>query len=79
MHKEDDVKENIDVLPLDTHKLSRFSNKSIDYAQKMYKAFGKDQVFGRRAVQQITGVRATRVSALLKTLLELEVIKLAYD
>lgn len=43
MHKEDDVKENIDVLPLNTHKLSRFSNKSIDYAQKMYKAFGNNQ------------------------------------
>lgn len=41
----------------------------------MYKTFGNNQVFGRTAVQQVTGLGTTRASALLKTLLEMEVIK----
>lgn len=67
-------KVNIDVLSIYTNALSGFSSKIISHIQKMYHAFGKDKVFGRTDIQQVTALGATRASALLKMLAEAKVI-----
>lgn len=67
-------KADIGVLKECGSQLLPFSIKMIGHIQKMYKAFGRDKVFGRADVQAATGLKHTRASELLSALAEAGII-----
>lgn len=50
------------------------SEKTINHAIEIYKKYGKDIYFGRAMVEEVTGLRSSGASKLLKTLLDSDVI-----
>lgn len=51
------------------------SDKTIAHALLLYDKFGRDQIFGRNIVEEVTGLRSTRASELIGLLLESEIIE----
>lgn len=51
------------------------SDKTIAHALLLYDKFGRDQIFGRSIVEEVTGLRSTRASELIGLLLESEIIE----
>ena len=68
-------KSDIDSLRMYATKLVDFSAKTVGYIEKMYSAFGKEQIFGRSDMLAVTGLGKSRASELLKLLVERKVIK----
>lgn len=68
-------KENIAVSEIYGFALMEMPKKTIEYIQKMFTEFGTETVFGRSDVQKITGLGATRTSALLKNMLQTQIIE----
>ena len=50
------------------------SEKRIDYALELFSKCGKKEYFGRTIVEDITGLKSTRASELIKLLVDSEVI-----
>ena len=50
------------------------SEKTINHALKLYTKCGKNEYFGRTIVEDITGLKSTRASELIKLLVDREVI-----
>jgi len=50
------------------------SEKTINHAIEIYKKYGKDIYFGRAMVEEVTGLKSSGASKLLKTLLDSDVI-----
>ena len=48
--------------------------KTIKYVMTLYDKFGRDKIFGRTMVESETGLKKTRVSEILKLLLENDII-----
>lgn len=68
-------KANIDVSDIYGVVLKKMPNKTVEYIQKMFEEFGTEAVFGRSDMQKITGLGATRASALLKNMLQTQIIE----
>ena len=51
------------------------SEKTIRYVIALFEKYGREQIFGRACVEEITGLKSTRASELLKMLLENQVIE----
>ena len=50
------------------------SEKTIDHALELFSKCGKKEYFGRTIVEDITGLKSTRASELIKLLVDSEVI-----
>ena len=50
------------------------SEKTIHYALELFSKCGKEEYFGRTIVENITGLKSTRASELIKLLVDSEVI-----
>ena len=50
------------------------SEKTINHALKLFLKCGKNEYFGRTKVEDITGLKSTRASELIKLLVDSEVI-----
>ena len=50
------------------------SEKTIHYALELFSKCGKEEYFGRTIVEDITGLKSTRASELIKLLLDSKVI-----
>ena len=51
------------------------SEKTIDHILVLFEQYGKAQIFGRSCVEDITGLKSTRSSELIKLLLENQIIE----
>ncbi len=74
------IKANIGVEEADIrNKLLTFSDmiseKTIEHALRLFSKCGKKEYFGRTIVEDITGLKSTRASELIKILVDSEVIK----
>ena len=50
------------------------SEKTIHYALELFVRYGKEKYFGRAIVEEVTGLKSTRASELIKLLVDSEVI-----
>ena len=50
------------------------SEKTIDHALELFSKCGKKEYFGRTIVEDITGLKSTRASELIKLLVDSEII-----
>lgn len=50
------------------------SEKTIDYALELFLKCGQEEYFGRTIVEDITGLKSTRVFELIKILVDSDVI-----
>ena len=50
-------------------------SKTRNHIEKLYGEFGTDKIFGRSMVEQITGLKSTRASELIKMMLDNDIIK----
>lgn len=57
-----------------THHSEIFFEKTIDHIMILYKKYGQDLFFGRSCVEEITGLKSSRASELLKLMLESGII-----
>lgn len=55
--------------------LGRVSQKTLDHAMHLYDAFGNESYFGRTNVEQITGLKHSGASKLIKLLLDNKIIE----
>ena len=69
-------KANIDISDIYGFVIDEMSKKTVEYIQKMFIDFGTETVFGRSDMQKITGLGATRASALLKNMLQTQIIEI---
>lgn len=51
------------------------SEKTIRHVIVLYEKYGREQIFGRACVEEITGLKSTRASEFLKIFLENQVIE----
>ena len=56
-------------------KISGISKKTIQHIEQLCDAFDKNEIFGRARVEEVTGLKSTRASLLLKELLERNIIQ----
>lgn len=68
-------KANIDISEIYGVAIDEMPKKTVEYIQKMFIDFGIETVFGRSDMQKITGLGATRASALLKNMLQTQIIE----
>lgn len=55
--------------------LPNLSEKTIRHILLMYENYGNENIFGRSKVEELTGLKSTRVSELLKLLLNAGIIQ----
>lgn len=51
------------------------SNKTVDHILRIYEAYGTEEAFGRKDIMQLTGLKATRASEVIKLLTSAEAIE----
>ena len=73
-------KANIDVQKANIEKLlakisNSISDKSISYIVNLYRVCGKNTIFGRSTIEQITGLKATRSSEIIHIMLQNDLIQ----
>ena len=51
------------------------SDKTLDHILRMYEAYGTEDMFGRKDIMLLTGLKATRASEVIKLLTSAEVIE----
>ena len=49
-------------------------DKTVDHIVKLHNAKAEGEVFGRTSVEQVTGLKTTRASELIKLMLQHEII-----
>ena len=80
MHISGLLKANIDVQKANIEKLlakisNSISDKSISYIVNLYRVCGKNTIFGRSTIEQITGLKATRSSEIIHIMLQNDLIQ----
>ena len=80
MHISGLLKANIDVQKANIEKLlakisNSISDKSISYIVNLYRVCGKNTIFGRSTIEQITGLKATRSSEIIHIMLHNDLIQ----
>ena len=73
-------KANIDVQKANIENLlakisNSISDKSISYIVNLYRVCGKNTIFGRSTIEQITGLKATRSSEIIHIMLQNDLIQ----
>lgn len=58
----------------DKSRVPNISEKTIQHILLMYEKYGNENIFGRSDVEELTGLKSTRASELLKLLLNAGVI-----
>ena len=53
---------------------NKISDKTINHAIEIYLCYGKEQIFGRSMVEDVTGLRSSAASKLIKLLSDSDVI-----
>ena len=56
-------------------KLENFSDKNKEYIKKLYDKFNLDSVFGRKEVMEVTKLKTSRASEIIKEMLVHEIIE----
>lgn len=56
----------------------KLSEKTVSHILALYTHCGKNEIFGRATVENVTGLKSTRASELLKLLLENQIIEKVY-
>ena len=51
------------------------SDKTVDHILRIYEAYGTEDMFGRKDIMLLTGLKATRASEVIKLLISAEVIE----
>ena len=51
------------------------SDKTMDHILRIYEAYGTEDMFGRKDIMLLTGLKATRASEVIKSLISAEVIE----
>lgn len=51
------------------------SDKTMDHILRIYEAYGTEDMFGRKDIMLLTGLKATRASEVIKLLISAEVIE----
>ena len=59
----------------DDDKLENFSDKNKEYIKKLYNKFNLDSVFGRKEVMEVTKLKTSRASEIIKEMLVHEIIE----
>ena len=59
----------------DDDKLENFSDKNKEYIKKLYNKFNLDSVFGRKEVMEVTKLKTSRASEIIKEMLVHELIE----
>lgn len=56
--------------------LPGLSDKTVDHILRMYEVCGTEELFGRKDIMMLTGVKATRASGIIKLLTSAEIIEM---
>ena len=51
------------------------SDKTVDHILRIYEAYGTEDMFGRKDIMLVTGLKATRASEVIKLLISAEIIE----
>ena len=74
-HKKEDIESKKVDIRNRMHAFSeRISKKTIDHALVIFSKYGKEEYFGRTMVEEITGLKPSGASKLIKLLLDCKVI-----
>ena len=55
--------------------ISGLSDKTVDHILRIYEAYGTEDMFGRKDIMLLTGLKATRASEVIKLLTSAEIIE----
>lgn len=69
LDKKADIREKIEAC------LPALSEKTVSHILIMYRKYGNENVFGRSNIEELTGLKSTRVSELLQLLLNVGIIQ----
>ncbi len=73
--KVDIQKEKVDIETVFSEQIKGFSNKTVAHIQKMFEAFGSEDIFGRGAVCELLGLQNSSASKLIGKLVQAGIIE----